>query len=376
MGLTRPRAYQIYDIDYKQSVRVISTTPVTLSGGAPSQVDGVSLSVNDRVLVTGQSTGSENGIYYVTTLGSGANGTWTRTVDANQTGEIEAGMIIMVTEGAVYADTSWKLITNDPIVIGTTALTFELNTGVAFGNIVANGTAVTSNSASGTLSLTAGDNIAITGNNTTKTVSIAVTGISLNSISNGISNVNVVSSGGNVTVGVGGTSNISVFSTSGLDVTGRMSATGNVLGNYIIGNGSLLTGLPAVYANANVATFLADFGSNTISTTGNITAGYFLGNGSQLTGISATATQIINGNSNVSINSANANVTVTVAGGDANSSVFSPGSLFTGLVAAPKTLTGNVIMAANSFGAIINGTVITGNLQIPDGSTVYVWTPS
>ena len=52
-----------------------------------------------------------------------------------------------------------------------------------------------------------------------------------------------------------------------------MSASGNITGNYILGNGSQLTGLPATYGNSNVATFLAAFGSNTVSTTGNITAG-------------------------------------------------------------------------------------------------------
>lgn len=112
-----------------------------------------------------------------------------------------------------------------------------------------------------------------------------------------------------------------------------------------------------------------------VSATGNVTGDYFLGNGSQLTGITSTSTEIINGTSNVSINAANANVTITVAG-ETDSSVFSPGSLFTGILAVPKTLTGNVVMAANSFGTIISGTVITGNLQIPDGTTVYTWTPS
>jgi len=33
MALTRPRAYQIYDIDYKQATRVATTTNITLSGG-------------------------------------------------------------------------------------------------------------------------------------------------------------------------------------------------------------------------------------------------------------------------------------------------------------------------------------------------------
>jgi hypothetical protein len=348
MALTRPRAYQIYDIDYKQATRVVTTTNIALAGGAPSTVDSISLAANDRVLVTGQTSGAQNGIYIVQTLGTGSNGTWIRSTDTNATGELLGGTIVMVTEGAVYQDTQWKLTTDDPITIGTTALTFVQN-------------------------------------------------YSANSISAGTSNVTVVSNG-NVNISSGGTPNVLVVSSTGTVTTGTASVTGNITGSYFFGNGSQLTGLPATYSNSNVAAFLAAFGSNTISTTGTITAGnitggnvltsgivsatgnvsgnYFLGNGSQLTGISASASQIVNGNSNVSINSANANVSITVAGGDANSSVFSPGSLFTGLVAVPKTLTGNVIIASNSFGAIISGTVITGNLQIPDGSTVYTWTPA
>ena len=61
-----------------------------------------------------------------------------------------------------------------------------------------------------------------------------------------------------------------------------MSATGNVTGNYFIGNGSQLTGIAGGggnYSNANVATFLADFGSNVISTTGNVTAGNVISGG-------------------------------------------------------------------------------------------------
>ena len=54
---------------------------------------------------------------------------------------------------------------------------------------------------------------------------------------------------------------------------GTISAVGNITGNYFIGNGSQLTGLPVSYSNADVATFLANFGSNVISTTGNITSG-------------------------------------------------------------------------------------------------------
>ena len=64
--------------------------------------------------------------------------------------------------------------------------------------------------------------------------------------------------------------------TSGNILTaGVVSATGNIAGNYFIGNGSQLTGISggSSYGNSNVTTLLAAFGSNTISTTGTVTTG-------------------------------------------------------------------------------------------------------
>jgi len=175
MGLTRIRAQQISDIDYKQAVRVITLTDITLSGGAPVEVDGVTLIAGDRILVNGQSNAAQNGLYQVQTLGTGSNGTWVRTSDANQDGEIQPGMVVMVTQGNVYADTPWKLITNGVIIIGTTELIFEENYSLAFGNVFANGTAVIANVVSAPITLSTGNNITITGNNTTKTVTFATT---------------------------------------------------------------------------------------------------------------------------------------------------------------------------------------------------------
>lgn len=129
MGLTRIRAEQISDIDFKQAVRVCSTTNVTLSGGAPSSVDDVNLAAGDRVLVTGQTDAKQNGIYEVQTVGAGSNGTWVRTYDANASGEMESGMIVQVNEGTANGDTQWVLKTDDPIVLGTTELEFQRNVG-------------------------------------------------------------------------------------------------------------------------------------------------------------------------------------------------------------------------------------------------------
>jgi hypothetical protein len=261
MGLTKPRAAQIYDIDYKQATRVITITNITLVGGAPSQVDGVNLSTDDRVLVIGQDTVSQNGIYFVDTVGSGSDGTWVRTGDTDVTGELLAGTIVMVTEGVVYHDTQWKLTTDNPIIIGTTPLVFEQNSAFAFGNIYANGTAVLATSVGDVLTLTAGNNVSITGNNTSKSVTIGVTGISLNSISNGTSNVNVVSSGGNVTVGVGGTSNVAVFSPSGLAITGNITGNGAGLSGINTFSNVTVTGGNSAVANSISSTLTLTAGS-------------------------------------------------------------------------------------------------------------------
>lgn len=103
-------------LDIKDSVRVATTANITLS--APQTIDGVSVVAGDRVLVKDQSTGSENGIYVVATEA------WTRAVDADASADVTAGLFVFVAEGSTYADSGWVLTTNDPITLGTTALTF------------------------------------------------------------------------------------------------------------------------------------------------------------------------------------------------------------------------------------------------------------
>lgn len=110
----------------KIPVRVATTANVaSLAGGAPNTLDGVALAANDRILVKDQATGSQNGIYVVTTLGTGGNGTWTRATDADGVGELFGGMLVVVQEGGAYADTLWELVTDGLISIGTSSLTFS-----------------------------------------------------------------------------------------------------------------------------------------------------------------------------------------------------------------------------------------------------------
>lgn len=142
-GKIDPSMISFNGLSYKEPVRVVTDANVAnLATGAPSTVDGVSLAVGDRILVKAQSTASQNGIYVVDTVGTGSNGVWSRALDFDEDAEVKAGAMTIATEGTANADTSWLLTTNDPIVVGTTALSFAplpLNTFTGGDGIVING---------------------------------------------------------------------------------------------------------------------------------------------------------------------------------------------------------------------------------------------
>jgi hypothetical protein len=65
----------------------------TLAGGAPNTLDGVTLVAGDHVLVKNQTTQAANGVYVVTTLGTGSNGTWTRVTTLNTGDELSRARV-------------------------------------------------------------------------------------------------------------------------------------------------------------------------------------------------------------------------------------------------------------------------------------------
>ena len=99
----------------KAPCRVTSTSNITLSG--LQTVDGVTVVAGDRVLVAGQTTGSENGIYEASTSA------WARATDFNGARDIVSGTFIRVTDGTSNSG-SYYVATANPITIGTTATTF------------------------------------------------------------------------------------------------------------------------------------------------------------------------------------------------------------------------------------------------------------
>ena len=124
-------------LDVKESVRVATTGDLsatynngagtlTASSNGAISVDGVSLVLNDRVLVKDQTTQTENGIYKVTTVGSGSAAfVLTRTPDANDAAELTGGVFTFVEEGTANADNGYVATHNGTPTFGTTNITFD-----------------------------------------------------------------------------------------------------------------------------------------------------------------------------------------------------------------------------------------------------------
>jgi len=124
-------------LDVKASVRVATTADLsaTYANGAGTltanangaiSIDGVSLSLNDRVLVKDQSDAVENGFYKVTTVGSGSAAfVLTRTPDANEASEITGGAFTFVEEGTANADNGYVATHNGTPTLGTDDITFD-----------------------------------------------------------------------------------------------------------------------------------------------------------------------------------------------------------------------------------------------------------
>ena len=135
-------------LDVKDSVRLATTANLSAnynnSGGtltnsgsnAALSLDGVTVVAGNRILVKDQSSGAENGIYVVTTVGDGSTA-WvlTRADDANASAEMTGGVFTFVEEGTVGADNGYVFTHNGAPTLGSTALTVSQFSGA--GQIVA-----------------------------------------------------------------------------------------------------------------------------------------------------------------------------------------------------------------------------------------------
>ena len=210
------------------------------------------------------------------------------------------------------------------------------------------------------------------GNGSQLTGIVATTG---SEVVNGNSNILIPSAGSNIFVTVNGTSNVVTFANTGVYVAGQVSATGNISGNYILGNGALLTGINIGYGNSNVAEFLPTYTGNLVSLTGPVTTTANVTGGNLRTAGQISATGNITGG-NVNTGRLNAGyittgTTISAVGNISTSSYFiGDGSLLTGInanygnsnvAAFLPTYTGNLVSLTGPVTTTAN--VTGGNLR-------------
>ena len=99
---------------------------------AAISIDGVTLSLNNRVLVYNQTNAAHNGVYYVSTVGDGATA-WvlTRSTDTDSYGasdpnSLGEGDAFFVREGDTGAGELYVMTTSGTITFGTTNITFSV----------------------------------------------------------------------------------------------------------------------------------------------------------------------------------------------------------------------------------------------------------
>jgi len=139
----------------------------------------------------------------------------------------------------------------------------------------------------------------------------------------------------------GGFVSAGTISAAGFATNGALSATGNVLGGNIATGGNVVA-------------------LGQISSTGNVTGNYIFGNGALLTGVITSVANINNGTSNVTVVSSGGNITVGV-NGLGNVVVFAnTGAYVAGVVSVSGNVTGGNVQTAGLISA--TGNIIGGNL--------------
>ena len=124
-------------LDVKASVKYASTANIagTYNNGAGTitagsngalSIDGATPSADDRILLKDQTTATQNGLYKVTTVGSGSAAyVLTRTPDADAAAEITGGAFVFVEAGTANADNGYVFTHNGTPTLGTTNITVE-----------------------------------------------------------------------------------------------------------------------------------------------------------------------------------------------------------------------------------------------------------
>ena len=173
-------------VTYSNGTNGVGATLTNAGTQEAITIDGVALSLNDRVLIYEQADATQNGVYTVTTVGDGStNWVLTRATDADSYGASDPdafgeGDGFFVLEGDTGAGELYVMNASGAITFGTTNITFAqvastavytAGTGLTLAGTVFNANQDISTSASPTFAgltstgtLTASSNLDVTGN--------------------------------------------------------------------------------------------------------------------------------------------------------------------------------------------------------------------
>lgn len=208
-------------------------------------LDGVTVAVNDRVLIYTQVNQTQNGIYVVTDVGSGStNWVLTRSTDANtyvinSANGLSEGSTVFVQQGTTGAGETYTCNTSGVIVFGTTNISFAQ---ISSAQVYSAGTGLT----------LSGTQFSITNTGTAGTYGSA-------------SQVPVFTT--NAQGQVTGVTNTSI-AIAGSAVSGDISGNAaNVTGIVAVANGGTGTATPSLVAGSNV-TITGTWPNQTINSSG------------------------------------------------------------------------------------------------------------
>lgn len=197
----------------KDPVRVSVGTNVNIASPGAT-LDGTTMANGDRVLLTGNSTGSQNGPW----VWNGASTPMTRPTDFDVSSEASPGSSFWVNEGTLRGDTKWVLTTNAPITLGTTSLTF-----------VQDGASVSYTAGNGLELVGSVFAVLLDGSTLARSASglkIATSGVTSNELANGAVDLSTAKVTGTLPISKGGTNaTTAAAARAALGVPGRYSTT-------------------------------------------------------------------------------------------------------------------------------------------------------
>lgn len=162
---------------YSNGASGVGATLTNSGALAAFSTDGVSPAINSVILVKNQATPAQNGLYTLTTVGSGA-AAWvlTRATNYDQAADIAAGDYTIVQTGSTLAGTLWIQTTEGPFTVGTTDIVFDQYN---IGSLTLTLTGDVTGTGSGTIATTIANN-AVT---TAKVLDGAITGAKMSTSS-------------------------------------------------------------------------------------------------------------------------------------------------------------------------------------------------